>query len=135
MAFDDQDWGAWEALWTEDTVFVAAGKELKGLATVKEFMMSCLPPGYVSKHLCGPSVIEIDEDGRHAHAITHVVWVAANFKPQIVARHVDTFEKRDGRWLIARREEHPVPFRDGPTPMSDISAALHDDIMPALDRD
>lgn len=124
MAFDDRDWDAWEKLWTEDLVFVVDGTPIEGLATVKEFMMGCLPEDYVSKHLCGSPVIEIDPDGRTAHARTDVVWIAANYKPEIVARYIDTLVNRDGRWLISRREEVPVPFRDGPPPMSAAATEL-----------
>ena len=124
MAFDDRDWGAWEALWTEDLVFVVDGVPIEGLAAVREFMVGCLPHDYVSKHLCGPSVIEIDPDGETAHARTDVVWIAANYDNQIVARYVDTIVKRDGRWRISRREEIPVPYRAGPPPMSGASLEL-----------
>src|ERR1700676_777890 len=116
MAFDDRDWDAWEALWTEDVVFVVDGVAIEGLPAVKAFMMACLPEDYVSKHLCGPSVIELGEDGTTAHAKTDVVWIAANYENQIVARYVDTLVKGDGRWRISRREEWPVPFRPGPPP-------------------
>ena len=126
MAFDDRDWDAWEALWTEDLVFVVDGAPIEGLAAVKEFMIGCLPDDYVSKHLCGPSVIEVAPDGETARARTDVVWIAANYDNQIVARYVDDLVKRDGRWLIRRREEIPVPYRPGPPPMSqdalDLSA-------------
>ena len=124
MAFDDRDWDAWEALWTEDVVFVVDGVPIEGLPAVKAFMMQCLPQDYQSKHLCGPSVIEIADDGATAHAKTDVVWIAANYNNQIVARYVDTLVKRDGRWLISRREEWTVPYRPGPPPMSAESVEL-----------
>jgi uncharacterized protein (TIGR02246 family) len=124
MAFDDRDWDAWEALWTDDVVFVVDGEPLEGLATVKEFMMTCLPADYASKHLCGPSVIEVADDGLSATAKTDVVWIAANYENQIVARYVDTLVKRDGRWRISRREERPVPFVPGEPPMSDHALQL-----------
>lgn len=118
MAFDDRDWDAWEALWTDDLVFVVDGAPIEGLAAVKEFMMGCLPQDYVSKHLCGPSVIEVAADGLTATAKTDVVWIAANYDNQIVARYVDTLVKTDAGWRISRREEYPVPYRPGPPPMS-----------------
>jgi uncharacterized protein (TIGR02246 family) len=124
MAFDDRDWDAWEALWTEDLVFVVDGTPIEGLAAVKEFMIGCLPDDYVSKHLCGPSVIELARDGLTARARTDVVWIAANYDNQIVARYVDDLVKRDGRWLIRRREEIPVRYRPGPPPMSARSLDL-----------
>jgi uncharacterized protein (TIGR02246 family) len=124
MAFDDRDWDAWEALWTEDVVFVVDGTPIEGLPALKEFIMGCLPHDYVSKHLCGPSVIEVAPDGLSAGARTDVVWIAANHENQIVARYVDELVNRDGRWLIRRREEIPVPYRPGPPPMSQAALDL-----------
>jgi uncharacterized protein (TIGR02246 family) len=124
MAFDDRDWDAWEQLWTADVVWVVDGVAIEGLDAVREFMVGCLPPDYIAKHLCGPSVIEIDPDGEGAHARTDVVWIAANYDNQIVARYVDTLVRRDGRWRICRREEVVVPFRGGPPPMSEASLEL-----------
>jgi uncharacterized protein (TIGR02246 family) len=124
MAFDDRDWDAWEALWTKDLVFVVDGTPIEGLDAVREFMIACLPHDYVSKHLCGPSVIEIAPDGVHARARTDVVWIAANYENTIVARYVDELVKADGRWRIRRREEIPVPYRPGPPPMSQAAVEL-----------
>jgi uncharacterized protein (TIGR02246 family) len=124
QAFDDRDWDAWESLWTEDLVFVVDGVPIEGLQTVKEFMIGCLPHDYVSKHLCGQPVIEVAPDGHTARASTDVVWIAANHDNQIVARYVDTLVNRDGRWLISRREEIPVPYRAGPPPMSQAALDL-----------
>jgi len=124
MAFDDRDWDAWEQLWTDDVVFAVDGVPIEGLAAVKAFMIGCLPADYQSKHLCGPSVIELGPDGTTATARTDVVWIAANYENQIVARYVDTLVKRDGRWRISRREEWPVPYRPGPPPMSAESVRL-----------
>jgi uncharacterized protein (TIGR02246 family) len=124
MAFDDRDWGAWEALWTDDVVWVVDGTPIEGLDAVREFMVGCLPADYIAKHLCGPSVIEIAADGLRASAKTDVVWIAANYENQIVARYVDTLVKTESGWRISRREEYPVPFRPGPPPMSDASIEL-----------
>lgn len=124
MAFDDRDWDAWEVLWTDDVVWVVDGTPIEGLAAVREFMVGCLPPDYIAKHLVGPSVIEIDPGGETARARTDVVWIAANYDNQIVARYVDELVKRDGRWRISRREEVIVPHRAGPPPMSDASLEL-----------
>ena len=124
MAFDDRDWDAWEALWTEDLVFVVDGAPIEGLGAVKKFMMECLPQDYISKHLCGPSVIEVAPDGRSASAKTDVVWIAANYENQIVARYVDTLVRTEAGWRISRREEYPVPFRPGSPPMSAASIEL-----------
>ena len=96
-----------------------------------EFLKGCLPVGYVSKHLCGRSLVEIDDDGTTAHALTDVVWIAANFENTIVGRYVDTIVKQDGRWLFRRREETPVPYQPGPPPMSDTAVAVSSPTMRA----
>lgn len=124
MAFDDRDWAAWEELWTEDLVWLVDGTPIQGLSAVREFMLSCLPPDYVGKHLCGSPAIELGDDGCTATARTDVVWIAQNYENTIVARYVDTLVKVDGRWRICRREEVTVPFRPGPPPMSEASRAL-----------
>jgi uncharacterized protein (TIGR02246 family) len=124
MAFDDRDWEAWEALWTDDLVWVVDGTPIEGLAAVREFMVGCLPEDYIAKHLCGPSVIDLAPDGQSARARTDVVWIAANYDNQIVARYIDTLVKRDGRWLISRREEVVVRHVPGPPPMSEASLEL-----------
>jgi uncharacterized protein (TIGR02246 family) len=124
MAFDDRDWDAWEALWTDDVVFVVDGAPIEGLAALKEFTLGCLPQEYVSKHFLGPSIVELGADGRTASARTDVVWIAANYNNQIVARYVDTLVKTEAGWQISRREEWAVPFRPGPPPMSDAAVAL-----------
>jgi hypothetical protein len=87
-------------------------------------MVSCLPHDYGSKHLCGPSVVELAADGVHARARTDVVWIAANYENTIVARYVDELVKQDGRWRISRRQEVPVPYQPGPPPMSPASLEL-----------
>jgi uncharacterized protein (TIGR02246 family) len=124
IAFDDHDWEAWERLWTDDVVFVVDGTPIEGLEALRAFMTTCLPDSDRSKHICGNPLIELGEDGLSATAKTDVVWIAQNFENTIVARYVDTFVKRSGRWLIARREEWPVPFRAGPPPMSTAAAQL-----------
>ncbi len=124
VAFDDRDWEEWNKLWTEDTAFVVDGVAIEGLDALRAFAQTCLPDDYLSKHMCGQTVIDLAEDGLSARARTDVVWIAANYDNQIVARYDDTLVKRDGRWLIARREEYPVPFRPGPPPMSAQAVAL-----------
>jgi uncharacterized protein (TIGR02246 family) len=118
IAFDDYDWDSWEKLWTQDVVFVVDGVPIEGLAALRAFMTTCLPADYRGKHMCSPSVIEIAPDGMTAAAQTDVVWIAQNFENAIVGRYVDTLVKRDGRWLIARREESTIPFKFGSPPLS-----------------
>jgi uncharacterized protein (TIGR02246 family) len=131
QAFDDRDWAAWEAIWTEDVVWVVDGAEILGLPAVREFMVNCLPDDYASKHMCGIPVIELAADRQTAHARTDVVWIAQNYEHTIVARYVDDLVKVDGRWKIARRNEVVVPFKPGPPPMSEESKALSHRSLPA----
>jgi uncharacterized protein (TIGR02246 family) len=131
LAFDDQDWDAFRALWTDDAAFVVGDLAFEGRDTMLDFLTTCLPEGYVSKHMCSRSLIEIEPDGATAHSLTDVVWIAANFENTIVGRYVDTIVKQDGRWLFKRREETPVPYRDGPPPMSDTAVTVSSPTMRA----
>ena len=123
FTFDEQDWDAFAELWTEDAAFVVGDMAFEGRETMLEFLMGCLPEGYVSKHLCGRSLIEFESDTT-ATARTDVVWIAANFENTIVGRYNDTIVKQDGRWLFRRRDETPVEYRPGPPPMSDTATTV-----------
>ena len=123
IAFDDQDWETFADLWAEDAAFVVGDTAFEGRETMLEFLTTCLPEGYASKHMISRPLVELESDTR-ARARTDVVWIAANFENTIVARYVDTFVKLDGRWLFQRREEEPMPFRDEPPPMSDTAVAV-----------
>jgi uncharacterized protein (TIGR02246 family) len=129
IAFDERDWDTWETLWTYDVAFVVDGVPIEGLPAVRKFMMECLPLDYQSKHLCANPLIEVDPDGVSARAWTDVVWIGQDFLNQIVARYEDTLVKRDGRWLIARREERTIRYQPGPPPMSAAAQALSGDTM------
>jgi uncharacterized protein (TIGR02246 family) len=126
VAFDDRDWETWETFWTDDTVFVVDGAPIEGLDAVRTFMQGCLPPEEKSKHMCSNPVIHVAGDRQSARVSTDVVWVAQNYENTIVARYVDDFVKRDGRWLIARRDERIVPYKAGPPPMSEEAIALNE---------
>ena len=119
ILFDDQDWDGLEALWTEDAAFVVDGDGFEGRSTVLEFLRTCLPPGYRSKHLISPPVIDLAADGRSARARTDVAWIAQNFEVAIIARYDDALSRGDdGVMRIRRRDEYAVPFEPGPPPMS-----------------
>jgi uncharacterized protein (TIGR02246 family) len=124
FTFDDQDWDAFAKLWTEDAAFVAAGVAFEGRETMLDFLTTCLPDGYTSKHMCSRSLIEIDPDGTTARAKTDVVWIAANFENTIVARYDDTLVLQDGSWLFQRRVETPVEYEPGPPPMSETATSV-----------
>jgi uncharacterized protein (TIGR02246 family) len=123
IAFDDQDWETFRALWTEDAAFAVGDVVFEGRETMLDFLTTCLPRGYAGKHMISRPLVELESDTR-ARARTDVVWIAANFENTIVARYVDTIVKREGRWLFERRVEEPMPYRDEPPPMSDTAAAV-----------
>src|SRR5262249_37400020 len=123
ISFDDQDWETFGGLWTEDAAFVVGEMGFEGREPMLEFLSTCLPEGYVSKHMISRPLIEFESD-RKARASPDVVWIAANFENTIVGCYVDTIVKQDGRWLFQRREEEPVPYRDEPPPMSDAAVQV-----------
>lgn len=129
IAFDDQNWTEFEKLWTDDAEFVVQPHAFRGKKTLMDFLSTCLPSGYTSKHMISQPLIELAPDALSARARTDVVWIAANFTNAIVGRYVDELVKQDGRWKFRRREEIPVPYREGPTPMSDTAQSVSGDTM------
>ena len=111
ILFDDQDWDALEDLWTEDAAFVVDGVGFEGRDVMLEFLRTCLPPGYQSKHLISPPVIDLADDGMSATARTDVVWIAQNFENTIVARYNDELVRVDGGWRISPPERDGAPAR------------------------
>ena len=130
ISFDDQDWATFGQLWTEDAAFVVGEMAFEGRGVMLEFLTTCLPAGYASKHMISRPLVRFESDSC-ARARTDVVWIAANFENTIVARYVDTIVKQDGRWLIQRREEEVVPYRDEPPPMSNTAMAVSSSTMRA----
>jgi uncharacterized protein (TIGR02246 family) len=124
QAFDDQDWKNFERLWTDDAIFIVDGRSFEGKSAVMDFLTTCLPPGYVSKHMLSQPLIRVADDLRTATAQTDVVWIAADFTNAIVGRYVDELARESGRWKIRRREEIPVPYREGPAPMSETAQSV-----------
>jgi uncharacterized protein (TIGR02246 family) len=124
ISFDDHDWERFGQLWTEDAAFVVEGQAFEGRETMLAFLTTCLPDDYGGKHMNSPPLIELAPDGEHATADTDVVWIPQNFENAIVARYHDTFVRRDGRWLFARREETPLQYRPGPPPMSETAVSV-----------
>src|SRR5690606_37886585 len=84
IAFDDQNWEAFAELWTDDAAFVVEDHAFEGKQAVLDFLTTCLPKGYVSKHMLSQPLIELSDDGLSARARTDVVWIAANFQNAIV---------------------------------------------------
>ena len=124
MAFDDRDWDRLGTVFTEDASWVGPGHEFAGKPAILEFMRTCLPDDYESKHMNPQTFVRFADDGQSAVADSDVVWIAQNFENQIVARYHDDVVKQDGRWLIKRREEQPLTFRAGPPPMSDTAMSV-----------
>lgn len=124
MLFDDQDWNGLAALWTDDAAFVVADFVFDGRASVLEFLRTCLPPGYQSKHMIAPPIIDLADDGRTASARTDVVWISGNFENTIVARYHDDLVHVDGRWKFSRRLEIPMRHTPGPPPMSETATDI-----------
>jgi uncharacterized protein (TIGR02246 family) len=131
IAFDDQDWDTLATLWSDDAQFLVDGIGPVGHAAVIEFLSTCLPAGYRSKHMISPPVVDFAADLQSARVRTDVIWLTQEFKIQIVARYDDQVVKRDGRWLLQHRNERPVPFQPGPPPMSDQALGLSTPTMKA----
>lgn len=129
IAFDDQDWDRFSELWTRDASFVVDDQAFEGKQAVLDFLTTCLPAGYTSKHMISQSLIDIDDNGTSASSQTDVVWIAANFENAIVGRYKDVIVKQDGKWKFRQRHEVPVPYREGPTPMSDAAVSVSNKTM------
>lgn len=129
MLFDDQDWNGLAELWTDDAAFVirdtvSPDKAFEGRQAVLEFLRTCLPPGFQSKHMISPPVIDLGPDGSSAMARTDVVWISGNFENTIVARYHDDLVRHDGRWRFVRRLEVPMQYTPEPPPMSETATGV-----------
>jgi 3-phenylpropionate/cinnamic acid dioxygenase small subunit len=127
--FDDQDWDGLAELWTDDAAFVVEDVAFEGRDELLGFLSTCLPPGYRSKHMISPPVVQLADDGRRATARTDVVWIAQNFQNAIVGRYEDDLVHDGTAWRIRRRNEVPVPYQPGPPPMSDDALRASDATM------
>jgi uncharacterized protein (TIGR02246 family) len=119
ILFDDQRWDEFAELWTEDAAFVVDGDAFEGREVVLDFLRTCLPAGYQSKHVISPPIVELAADAMTASAKTDVVWIAQNFENAIVARYDDELVRCEDGWRIRRRAETPLRHQPGPPPMSD----------------
>jgi hypothetical protein len=129
MLFDDEDWTSLAELWAEDAAFVVEDVAFEGRRAVMEFLSTCLPAGYRSKHMISRPIVDVAADGRSARARTDVVWIAANFENTIVGRYDDQLVRGDHGWRFLRRVEHPVQFVPGAPPMSDTATGVSEATM------
>lgn len=133
MLFDDEDWQAFEELWSEDAAFVVDDVAFEGRRTLMDFLSHCLPAGYRSKHMISRPLVTVADDGLTATARTDVVWVAANFENTIVGRYEDDLVRELDGWKFARRVERPVRYVPGPPPMSDTANEVSSATMRAVE--
>ena len=124
MLFDDQDWDGLADLWTADASFEVEHKIFEPRDVLLEFLRTCLPAGFQSKHMIAPAVIDLADDGLTAKARTDVVWISGNFENTIVARYHDDLVNQDGRWRFRRRLEIPMQYTPGPPPMSETATGV-----------
>jgi uncharacterized protein (TIGR02246 family) len=129
ITFDDQDWDEFAKLWTEDASFIVDDYAFEGRPAVLDFLTNCLPKGYTSKHMLSVPLIEFSGSGRSANCRTDVVWIASNFENAIVGRYNDNIVKQGGAWKFRRRHEIPVPYQEGPAPMSNAAISVSGDTM------
>lgn len=129
MLFDDEDWAGLDGLWTDDAAFVVEDAAFEGRRAVMDFLSTCLPVGYRSKHMISRPLVELADDGASARARTDVVWIAANFENTIVGRYEDELVRGADGWRFARRVERPVAFVPGPPPMSDVATGVSEATM------
>ena len=114
MAFDDRDWDAWEALWTEDVVWVVDGDADRG-ARRGEGVHGRLPAGGL--HRQAP-LRAVGDRGRPRRRDRARAAPTSSGSPRTTTTRSSratstTLVKRDGRWRISRREEVTVPYRAG----------------------
>jgi hypothetical protein len=124
MLFDDQDWDGLADLWTADASFEVEDKIFAPRDILLDFLRTCLPAGFQSKHMIAPPVIDLADDGLGANARTDVVWVSGNFENTIVARYHDDLVNQNGRWRFRRRLEIPMQYTPGPPPMSETATSV-----------
>jgi 3-phenylpropionate/cinnamic acid dioxygenase small subunit len=124
MLFDDEDWRGLAELWTADAAFVVEDAAFEGRDVLMDFLSTCLPPGYRTKHMISRPLVELGDDGTTATARTDVVWIAANFENTIVGRYEDQLVRVGDGWRFARRVETPVQYVPGPPPMSDTATGV-----------
>lgn len=111
-AVDTRQWKLLDEIFTADAEidYTAMGGPKGGLAETKAFLAQTMPNFLAFQHLIANSSITVDGDRATGRTMCH--------NPMVVADHtgkqslmlcglwyLDTFERVDGHWRIARREE------------------------------
>ena len=106
MLFDDEDWDGLDELWTDDAAFVVEDVAFEGRDVLMDFLSTCLPAGYRSKHMISPPVVDLADDGCSDRQDRRGVD-RQNFENTIVARYEDELVHDGRRWRFRRRVEIP----------------------------
>jgi len=104
---DDGRFDEWAELFTPDASFVVMGRVHTGREAIRAFIEAGQPPERRGKHLCANPLVEIDEQGRRARAVTDYAFVGrveGGFAITSVGRYHDSLVERDGSWQFHRRE-------------------------------
>ncbi|MBA3289296.1 MAG: nuclear transport factor 2 family protein [Acidimicrobiia bacterium] len=111
QGFDKRDWDRFAGVWHEDAVWVVvgAGVQFEGLEAIVEQARRMWeePELRQSHHHNANSVIDIDIGGDVATGMTDVhvnVELGDHTWQRFTATYIDRYERRAGRWKIARRE-------------------------------
>lgn len=103
IAVDSRDVDAWINLFVED---VRVGRDRYGRDALREFISSALTNFYRSHHqICGQQIDFIDDD--HATGKTYCRAEHEDGDSWVVMAicYFDTYERRNGTWYFARRQE------------------------------
>ena len=125
IGFDRHDWDRFIAIWHEDAVW-AIGEpfgDFSGHDGIHKAVFEVLYPAWrETNHLTTNLRIEFT-DADHAHSSCDVDCMGASpdgVVQMVGATYHDTFERRDGRWKISRREVQMHYFN--PMPGLEMSA-------------
>lgn len=58
-----EDWQGLEQLWTDDAAFVVEDVAFEGRRVRADFLSTCLPAGYRTKHMISRPLVEVATDG------------------------------------------------------------------------
>ncbi|WP_334143593.1 nuclear transport factor 2 family protein [Rhabdothermincola sp.] len=104
---DDGRFDEWADLYVDDAEFHVMGITHRGRAAIKAFIEKGQPPERRGKHLCANPLIDLDEGGTGARAVTDYVFVGragGGLAITSAGRYHDRLVLDGGRWRFARRE-------------------------------